>query len=333
MSSIVTIAKALGISPSTVSRALKRPDMVSGETRHKILQEAQAQNYFSDRGVNTEFGYNKFIGILVADLTNSFSNTIVKVVQDFAYSHNYTPLIGCTYEQPSIENKILNQWDLLNLKGIVAMPLQSSAEAYQEVAQKIPLVLVDRQLDNVKCDTVIVNNRSGIRQALDHLTNLGHKNITLICGSNRIYTFNERAQAAHEYGNNINVTTINAVSYEELYMGAFEQVNMLMMSSGKNRPTALIGANNAITAGILYALNLKGIKIPGDISVLAYGDSHWGRFYPVPITSIRQPTEEMGEYAATILFERIHGKQEDFKNICLEPMLLPRVSTAAVSTC
>ena len=113
-------------------------------------------------------------------------------------------------------------------------------------------------------------------------------------------------------------------------MGAFEQTSILLMRHGGNRPTAIVGANNAITAGILYALNLKGIKVPDVISVVAYGDSKWGRFYPTPVTSLRQPVEEMGTIAARLLFERINGKTGDFEHIYLEPMLLTRASTDEV---
>ena len=186
-------------------------------------------------------------------------------------------------------------------------------------------------INELSCDSVVVNNKGGMEQILDHLTALGHKKIVVLSGSRKVYTFSERAEAAQNYANDIEVIDINAVEFDELYMGAFEQTSILLMRRDGSRPTAIVGANNAITAGILYALNLKGIKIPDAVSVVAYGDSKWGRFYPTPVTSLRQPVEEMATVAARMLFERINGKTGDVEHICLEPMLLTRASTAGIA--
>ena len=102
-----------------------------------------------------------------------------------------------------------------------------------------------------------------------------------------------------------------------------------MLRAKGSRPTAIIGANNAITSGILYALNLKGFKIPNDVSVVSYGDSNWCRFYPTPITSVCQPVEEMGRMAATMVLERINGSRDKVNNVCLKSMLLRRASTSS----
>ena len=332
MANITTIAKSLGVSPSTVSRALQKPQMVSAKTRHLVLHAAKEQGYLNKLAKDSYSLQtpSSLIGILVADLTNSFSNMIVKTVQDFAYSKNYSVVVGCTYEQNALETQLLKQWDCLNLKGIVVMPSQGFAVTYKSFDSGIPLVTVDRALADLSCDSVVVNNKGGMEQILDHLTALGHKKIVVLSGSRKVYTFSERADAAQNYSDDIEVIDINAVEFDELYMGAFEQTSILLMRHGGNRPTAIVGANNAITAGILYALNLKGIKVPDVISVVAYGDSKWGRFYPTPVTSLRQPVEEMGTIAARLLFERINGKTGDFEHICLEPMLLTRASTDEV---
>ena len=108
MASITTIADELGISPSTVSRALQRPQMVSVKTRHAVLQTAKKQGYLDK--LNKDKGrpaLEPLIGVLVADLSNSFSDLIVKSVQDQAYLRNYSVVVGCTYEQPAFEKQIL----------------------------------------------------------------------------------------------------------------------------------------------------------------------------------------------------------------------------------
>ena len=102
------------------------------------------------------------------------------------------------------------------------------------------------------------------------------------------------------------------------------------MRDRSRRPTAIVGANNAITAGIVYALNLKGIKIPDDVSVISYGDSRWCRFFNPPVTAIVQPVEQIGSIAANNLIKRITGENTKVEQVCLQSMLLTRASTAAI---
>ena len=111
MANITDIAKELGIAPSTVSRALKKPDLVSLDTRHKVLQMAEKLGYLQKlRDDATAATATNLIGVIVADLTNSFSNQIVKAVHDSLENSGYSAIVGCNYEQSSIENRLLKQW-------------------------------------------------------------------------------------------------------------------------------------------------------------------------------------------------------------------------------
>ena len=328
MTNITSIAKALNISPSTVSRALKKPEMVSLKTRNLILHEAKAQGYLTeDKGsVETFKGRDNLIGILVADLNNSFSDQIVSAVQDVAYAHDFVPLIGCTYERPAQESKIIRQWQDLGLKGIVAMPTHNFSHL-ESLFSDLKVVLVDRDLENFQADKVLDDNFLGMKLALDHLHELGHEKIAVLYGSTNVYTFKARSEAAASIKSDCELIEINAVSYEELYMGAFEQLNILFMRDKARRPTAILASNNAIAAGCLYAASLKGITMSQDLSLIAFGDSHWMRFYPTPVSAVRQPVTQMGTKAAYMLLERIKGNTQEFKTEVLEPMLMPRSST------
>lgn len=330
MVNITDIANELGIAPSTVSRALKKPDMVSLDTRHKVLQVAEKLGYIQKlRDDITAASSSKLIGIIVADLTNSFSNIIVKSVTDYLDLHNYAAIVGCNYEKPSIESKLLKQWASLNLRGLIIMPTAKFSKNISACCLNIPVVLVDRQSTDTHCDSVIEDNRQGVVQTLEHLHELGHRRIVFLSGSRKVYTFAQRCQGVADSQMNVEIHEIMADSYEELFIGAFEQTNILMMRNSASRPTAIVGANNAITSGILYALNLKDFKVPSDVSVVSYGDSNWCRFYPTPITSVCQPVEEMGARSAALLLDRVNGSKDKPKNICLKSMLLQRASTAA----
>ncbi|MGN1281873.1 MAG: LacI family DNA-binding transcriptional regulator [Succinivibrio sp.] len=334
MANITQIAATLGIAPSTVSRALKKPSLVSLETRRAVLQEAERTGYI--RKLQTDANAassSNIIGVIVADLTNSFSNQIVKSVHDTLDGRGYSAIIGCSYESSGSENRLLKQWASMNLKGLIVMPsdkLSKTNSLYEGI--DLPVVFVDRESRSSAHDSVIEDNRFGISLATEHLTQLGHQRICLISGNRKIYTFDERCQGACESYASIEISQLKAESYEELFVEAFEQTNILMLRPKGTRPTAIIGANNAITSGILYALSLKNFSIPKDVSVLSYGDSNFCRYYPTPVTSICQPIEEMGRVSAQLLLERIDSPgQFDAKRICLKSMLMRRASTAQCS--
>ena len=330
MVNISQIAEHLGISPSTVSRALKKPDMVSLETRHKVLNAAEKMGYLQKlRDDITVASSSKLIGVIAADLTNSFSNAIVKSVTDYLDSKNYSVIVGCNYEHSSLEAKILKQWAPLNLRGLIIMPTAKFSKTVANDFIDMPVVLVDRHIDELNFDSVIEDNMGGVQQALEYLQELGHEKIAFISGSKKVYTFSQRCAGVEQSGVKAEIHEIIADSYEELFVGAFEQTNILMLRAKSSRPTAIVGANNAITSGILYALNLKDFKIPNDVSVVSYGDSNWCRFYPTPITSVCQPVDEMGRIAASMVLERINGSKEKINNVCLKSMLLRRASTSS----
>ncbi len=332
---ITVIADNLGISISTVSRALKDPEKVSLNTRQKVIAEAERLGYLKKiSGIIKSPEKLKTVGIIVADLDNSFSNSIVKAAVNTLSERNYTALIATSYERADLERRILKQYLSLGLSGLIIMPSAGFMQNIENYSSDMPLVLIDRKNEKNSMSSIIENNIHGIEQALLHLSSLGHKNILMITGERKIYTFNERCKGVEQFlksrsrGCEVSISEIFATGYEELFLGAFEETNLMLLRERKNRPTALIGANNAITAGILYALNLKGVKVPEEMSVISYGDSDWCRFYPTPITALRQPVDEMGNRAATMIIDGIEHKGISHEVVCLESMLLKRASTA-----
>ena len=320
------LARNLGLSASTVSRALRHPELVAKETRERILEAARDAGMGGESLTEGRRLRSGLIGVLVADLHNAFSGEIVAAVSEVAYAHDFIPVVGCTYERAGEESHILRQWRNLKLAGLVVMPTAHFAKN-AELLEELPVIAVDRDVTGFECDRVLDDNAEGMRLAIDHLRELGHQRIAVLAGSRTVYTFKERAAAAAAYAPDLEIIEVNAVAYEELYMGAFEQVNILSLRDSRRRPTAIIATNNALSAGTLYAANLRGIRIPDDLSMVAFGDSQWMRFYPVPVTAVRQPVTAMGTAAAQKLITRIKGDESPFTLEVLHPMLMPRSSS------
>ena len=328
---ICKIAEQLNIAPSTVSRALKKPQLVSLETRDKVLQAAMKLGYLKQLRDNCAIANipekNSLIGVIVADLSTTFANKIVKAIYDFLDENNYSAIVGSHYENSSIETKLLKQWSALNLSGLIVVPTQKFSQTLNNCYKSTPIVCVDRALEDINCDCVTEDNQYGMEQAVEYLHKLGHQKIAVISGSSSVFTFKQRVEGALKADKNIEVIEIKGQTYDELYMGSFEACNNLCIRKNFTRPTAIIGANNAITSGILYAQNLQKISLGSGMSVISYGDNHWCRFFPTPISVIVQPIEEIGRNACQILLDKIEGKTSKVVRQALKPMFLPRAST------
>lgn len=332
MATITDIAKELDISPSTVSRALKNPKMISIKTRNLVLKKAQELGYISKLRQDAFASQrSKTIGIIVADISNTFNNFLVKALMDVFSANDYSVILGTSYEDPLIENKLLRQWLDIGICGLVVMPTEKFTQSFLQTNLDIPVIQIDRCFDVDNADCVTEDNVYGASLAVDYLTSLNHKKIAFISGEQSVYTFSQRCKGALQSGKDkVEIISLSSKAYEDLYIGAFEKTNFLMMRDRSRRPTAIIGANIAITSGIVYALNLKGIKIPDEVSVISYGDSRWCRFFNPPVTAVVQPVEQIGSIAANNLIKRITGENSKVEQVCLQSMLLTRASTAAI---
>ncbi len=330
MSGIVSIAEALNISPSTVSRALSRPGMVATKTRELILQEAQRQGYLprsAAAGENVQT--NKLIGVLLADLNNNFSSLILNAVLDVLSASEYCAVTASSGEDPLKENRILKQWRQLGLKGLIAMPSSGFLKSNAQL-EGVPLVLVDRDVPGLSCSKVLVDNEAGARLCVEHLLQQGYSRILFVTGSHSVYTFRQRSEAAKRLYPETEIVELKALSYEELYMGAFELYNMLLLRPRERRPTAIVAANNALAAGLLYAINLKQQQMPQDIALISFGDSEWTRFYPTSISALRMPADDLGRMAAELMLQHLNHPESAPERRLLSPMLMPRASSLAI---
>lgn len=317
MARITQIAKELGISAATVSRALSRPEMVARSTRERILRKAREMGI---EVANTKGAMDSqnLLGVIVADLTNSFSSGILKAITALAAEDGMQILLGVTNESAVTERKIISDFNQYPLRGLIAMPVGTSTVPLIETRN---VVAVDRPFVGKETRCALINNQKAVRIAYEHLVSHGHDHIVYVSGKSSLYTFRERLSAALSCPK-IECIELDALEYNDLYTKAFELTNILLSrSQSSNRPSAILTANNAITSGVAYALSLRNISMPQDMALVSIGDPEWCRFFPTPITTVKLPEDELGSCAYEML------KQNEQKIRYIEPMLLPRASS------
>lgn len=319
MAKIVQIAQELGVSAATVSRALSRPEMVARATRERVLQKAR------ELGVDIPCTYNdmaegrNMIGVIIADLTNNFSAGILKTISILAEQDGLQVMLGVTNESPTIERKIISEFNQYNLRGLIAMPVGGNIIPLIECRN---VVAVDRLFTGRETKSVLLNNSKAVELAYDHLRAKGHKHIAYLSGRDSLFTFHERLQKARSYSE-MECIELDALEYNDLYTKAFELTNILLSRPEDQRPSAILASNNAITSGVAYSLTLRNVAMPSQMALVSIGDPDWCRFFPTPITTIKLPEEEMGMAAYELL------KRSDEPNLqrVIEPLLLPRSSS------
>lgn len=315
MARITQIAKELGISVATVSRALSRPDMVAKATRDRILQKAREMGW--DVAANRGLGDNlNILGVIVADLNNTFSAGILKAITALATEDNMHIMLGVTNENVLTERRIISDFNQFNMRGIIAMPVGNGQLPVIECRN---VVAVDRPFADRPTKCALIDNRKAVQIAYEHLVSKGHKHIVYLSGKSTLFTFKERLLAAQSY-ENMECMELDALEYNDLYTKAFELTNILI-TRHSNRPTAILTANNAITSGVAYALSLRNVVMPRDMALVSIGDPEWCRFFPCPISTVKLPEDELGSAAYSMLM------QNDIQTVLIEPMLLPRASS------
>ncbi|HBK67645.1 MAG TPA: hypothetical protein DDZ91_03300 [Firmicutes bacterium] len=324
MSSIILkdIAKVIGVSEATVSRALRNKPGVNPELREKIFKLAQELNY--PFKLPTKEPNYKRIGIIVPDLSNPFFATIIYGIKSVLSSTGYLLYIINTDEDSEAEE--INLQSLINdrVEGIITAPTVNSVNLYEQLNCSLPIVFFDRIFKIEGTSSVAVDNRDAIFQAVRKLVDLGHKKICLIAGDVRIYTGAEREKGFQE---SLRLLDLKAEECPVVY-GNFKEPESYAVTKEvlqKRQCTAIIATSNKTTLGILRAVKELGLIIPDDISVVGFDDQEWMQFFTPQITTIVQPAFTIGSIAANLLLQNIKGKMRD-ENIFLKTQLLYRES-------
>lgn len=303
---IQDISAVSGVSPSTVSRVLTGKAPVSHEKREAVQLAIDRLNYrpnYLARSLKTDTTYS--VGLLLNDITNPFYSAIVRGVEEEANSLGYSVILCNTNEDPERELHYLQILQDKHVDGIIVGPTDHNAQFICELAQQIPLVLVDRQVLDKEVSAVVVNNEESCHQATQLLIERGHRRIGLLRQS-EIATMEERyqgyAQALTQAGIPLDPTLIiqvEGISWKR----ACDLAEDLLVRP--DRPSAIFALNNQLGLGALCAIQRAGLTIPDDIALVTFDDMTAFSLVTPPITVIKQPAFTMGQQAMSLLLKQM----------------------------
>ncbi len=329
MVTIRDVAKLAGVAPITVSRVMNDSSEVSAATRERVKKAIEELHYLPNTlAKSLRSKQTHTIALVVSDITNPFWTTIARGVDDMATRNGFHVILGNTDESPEKEANYINILLQRRVDGIIIAPTTNDKKRLAVLKrQKVPCVLIDRQVDGFKSDVVHSNTCEGAHRLTQHLLNLGHRRIAIVTGPASVSTAEDRvrgySQAMRECGVPDQEQTIERSNYKQ--DGGYASVRTLL--NREPRPTAIIAANNFMAIGALQAIIQAGLRVPEDIALACFDDiPHLSTIYPF-LTVVDQPAYEMGATSAQLLIDRLTAhKHRKVREVVLETELIIRKS-------
>jgi LacI family transcriptional regulator len=309
MPTVLDVAKRAGVAPITVSRVINNSGYISQETKERVEAAVKELGYVPNtlaRGLRSK--RTRTLALVVTDITNPYFTLIARGVEDVAGDSNYSVVYCNTDESEAKEEKYANLLAQRQVDGVLLVPSCGNVKTIKFLlSNNINVVALDRRVSGVEIDSVRSDSEDGAYRLIKFLITLGHERIAMITGPKDVSTSIDRVagyrQALIESGLGNN---------ELVYYGAFNQesgyefTKQAMMHLPK--ATAIFGANNFITIGIIKALHDLNVDVPGDISVVGFDDLPESMLLSPFLTVAAQPAYEMGRMATELLLKRISGE-------------------------
>jgi DNA-binding LacI/PurR family transcriptional regulator len=329
------IAIKLQISISTVSRALRNAADVNPETKKAVLSLARELNYEPNRVAQSlRSKRTKTLGVVVPEINLHFFSSAISGIQEYSARYNYGVMICQSLESVETEKSNLHMLLSNRVDGLL-VSLSSETDSYDHlrsvIEKKIPLVLFDRICTQVDTTKVVVDDYNGAFKAVEHLILTGCKSIAFVGGPQHLYICKERLKgytdALMRY--NLPISQELIVHCTHLLKDPVQAMEQLLKR--KEKPDAIFAMNDPIAIIIMQVLKGKGISIPEAMSVIGFTNEPVSQFIEPSLTTVSQPSYEMGQVAAQLFLEQLENQNVfPFVTKVLPTELLIRNSTKRI---
>ena len=330
--SLKDIAKEVGVSSALVSYVLneKKTGRINKVVAQKIRDTAMRLNYRTNQiAKSLKTSRTNTIGFIVANISNPFSSSLARIIEDEAAKDNYTVLFGSSDENAFKFQHLVDVFLNRHVDGLILAPGEHTESQIRYLQQQeIPFVLIDRYSPDIATNYVALDNFQATYNAIEHLVNLRYKRIGMISYQSSIHTLNERTRgylSALESLTSIRGTELLREVRIDRVEGKIVQVIDELLALNEPVDAILFASNEIALHGVIHLNELK-IRVPEQLAIITFDELlSWDLFY-APLTYIRQPLQEMGELSMKILLENIESVK-DVQQFNLPGSLIVRAST------
>ena len=329
------VARLARVSIATVSAVVNKKGRVSPELTERVQKALEALDFQPHQLARSlKMQHTRTIGVVIPDVTNLFFAEVVRSVEDTARGHGYSIILCDSNEDPAQEATNLDTLYAWRVDGVLLAPADGQVSQDRLTRRRFPIVFVDRVVPGFLGPAVITDNFSGAYQASRHLISLGHKRIATIVGrlefSNGIDRLEGFRKALQEAGLPLHDEYLQRGDFQ-LESGYRCGLQLLRLPTP---PTAIFSCSNKMTLGLMRAINELGLNCPRDVSILGFDDFDWAANFSPRLTTVAQPTDEIGKQAMRMLVQEMQdfkkpGRNGEHKIVVLKPELRIRMSTTS----
>jgi LacI family transcriptional regulator len=329
--SVKDVAAAAGVSLGTVSNVLNRPEKVLPATREHVLAVIDDLGFVrNDAARQLRAGTNRAVGMIVLDVRNPFFTDVAQGVEERLGEHRRPLILGNSGQDARRESTYLDLFEEQRVSGLLITPVGQVLPRLRRLRDRgTAVVVVDRRTGTREFSSIAVDDKRGGRIAAQHLVDTGRRRIAFVGGPKGLNQVKHRLRGAQDVIDATPRTTLTFVETPTMDADAGRQAaEQLLALPKRTRPDAIFAANDLIALGVLQALTLAGVRVPDDVAIVGYDDIDFAASAAIPLTSVRQPREQLGAVAADTLLEVIADPRAKVRDVVLEPELVVRRSTA-----
>ncbi|GAA3803423.1 LacI family DNA-binding transcriptional regulator [Cellulomonas soli] len=331
--SITDVARAAHVSVGTVSNVLNRPDRVAPQTRARVTEAIAALSFVPNAPARQlRAGTVTTVGVVVLDIRNPFFTDMARGVEDRLAQDDFTLMLASSDDSPERERRFLRLFEEHGVAGVLVVTTGDDVSHLREVMDRgVDVVLLDSPSPDASIPSVAVDDVAGGEAAARHILQLGHRRIAVLNGSHGIRQCRDRFEGVlravraagldpDEVVEEVPLATLDAA-------GGEAAITALLARDGAGLPSGLFCVNDLVAIGAQRGLRRAGHPLPGDLALVGYDDIDVAAELAVPLTSVRQPTHELGFRAADILLSRRTGTATGTDHVVFQPELVVRASS------
>ncbi len=328
--SVKDVAAAAGVSVGTVSNVLNRPEKVSPVTLEHVQRTIELLGFVrNDAARQLRAGTNRAIGMIVLDVRNPFFTDVARGVELSLGSHGRPLILGSSGQDADRESTYLDLFEEQRVSGLLITPVGKVLPRLRRLRERgTAVVVVDRRPGSREFSSVAVDDHRGARLAAQHLVDSGRRRIAFVGGPRGLSQIKHRIAGAQEVVDAHRGARLTFVETGSMDAGAGRHgADELLALPRRDRPDAIFAANDLVALGVLQALTLAGVRVPEDVAIIGYDDIDFAASAAIPLSSVRQPREQMGQVATDLLLATIDDPTTRPSDIVLDPELVVRRST------
>jgi LacI family transcriptional regulator len=325
---IIQIAEKAGVSFGTVSRVINNDVHVKKETRSRVLEVMQKYGYVANRQARSlAGGKSNIIGVIVPDLGTGYIGEIIRGIDAELSLTDLDLILYTAHRTASKEANYVANLAKGMVDGLLLVLPRSPADYIGTLTgRNFPFVLIDHQGTGTKCPAVGAMNWQGAYHATEYLITLGHTRIGFITGSKDLGCALDRLEGYRSALRTYHIPEAPELIYEGTFFQPDGYAGASALLDIDNPPTAIFASNDIMALGVMDAVRSRGLRIPGDISIIGFDDIPQSAVVRPTLTTINQPLEKMGRVATQMLLDLLQHPEKEIDRIELPTQLIIRES-------